>query len=95
MKKLLTPDGDEIVGIYEAVQCRTNVQGFYIDQDTGHLEPEYAGDSEMWWDDSWPVVDCNGQYTRTKVNALPAEMIYLDEHNNSYRLDELTVVDAD
>ncbi|MFP3556446.1 hypothetical protein SB861_37885 [Paraburkholderia sp. SIMBA_049] len=70
MKQLKAPNGKRIIGTLEHVPGCAVVNGWNLVD--GKLEPEYAGGSDMYWDDS-----------KTQRGA-DGEMVVLDEDGNEH-----------
>lgn len=94
MKQLITPNGDPITGIFEVVPGRALVDGF-IEED-GKLQPEYAGETQMYWDEQKVITDRSMNddgFTYHCDVGQGGDPIYLDDEGNEWRLDQLTVKD--
>lgn len=100
MKQLITLDGNPIIGIFEMVPGRALINGFTEAED-GSLEPEYAGETEMWWDEQKPItsVDDMSRMPWSNIEGYgiayqcrtAGPFIYLDEDGNEWRRAQLTV----
>jgi hypothetical protein len=103
MKQLQTPDGDLITGILEIVPGNCLVNGFHVDSE-GNLEPEYFGETKMWWDEQKEVTQVDDM-SKMPWSNIPNygvayickfdsnDPIYLDGHGNEWRLKDLTIID--
>ena len=78
MADFLSPTGSPIIGTLERLTGRAEISG--IDPKTG--EPEYAGDTELFWD-SQETVERDGK------------AIFLDEDGEEWTFDQLTMVEDD
>lgn len=65
------PTGALILGTYERTECRVEILGI---KDDG--TPEYAGGSEMFWDETHPI-------------ERDGKPLFLDEKGESWTFDQL------
>lgn len=70
---LFAPNGSQIVGTLERITGRANATSY---SETG--EPEYDGETEVWWDEQETATNAAGQ------------TIYVDEDGYQWTFDELT-----
>lgn len=80
MKQMIAPDGAKIVGTKEHVPGCAHVKGF-----SNKGEPDYAGSSDMWWDDS------TTQYHENQEGN--ESMIVVDENGEEHVASDCTLVD--
>jgi hypothetical protein len=73
-----SPNGSEIKGTLETLSGCALAYEF---DETG--EPNYQGETEIWWDEQKTVTNDKGQ------------MLYLDEDGNEWTWDQLTPLDDD
>ncbi len=52
--QLRAPNGKRIIGTLDVVTGRANLIGFRRGPD-GNLEPEYTGETTVWWDEQHTV----------------------------------------
>lgn len=77
--RLISPDGTEITGTLERCPCRAYVASWEMVDGKVCVE-DYAGESEMFWDD---------QVTVERDGAL----VVLDEDGTEYLASDCTLVD--
>lgn len=57
---ILTPKGTQIIGTLETINCRAETHGIHISEDASNIEPNYAGDTRVFWDSQVSVYDLDG-----------------------------------
>lgn len=67
-----SPNGSLIIGLLESVPCTATISGFY--KNNSH---EYAGGTEIHWDDQKPILDADGQ------------LQYVDENGDTWALNQI------
>lgn len=72
----VSPKGKEITGVFETCPCRAHISEIFRNE-KGEVEFQYAGESEMFWDEQKPVLREN-------------KMVFLDEDGNEWTEDQLT-----
>lgn len=72
MKQYLSPTGSPIVGTLERITGRADIQGIHDDG-----TPEYAGNTEIFWDDQATVMR-------------DGKLVFLDFDGGEWTFDELT-----
>lgn len=79
MMQAYAPNGSLILGTLDTVQCRAEISGFTRNA-AGEMEAEYAGGSEVFWDEQ-RTVERDG------------ELVFLAEDGSDWKLSELTFRD--
>jgi len=74
MKNYQSPNGSAIVGTYDLVPATARIDGIHDDG-----TPEYAGESDVWWDDQ-------------KTQERDGKILYVDEDAKTWTFDQLTAI---
>ena len=93
MKQLFTPTGDRIIGTFEIVPGCALVDGFTVDDDGKNPQPEYAGETKMYWNEQKGVREVSDDRYNYFTVRDGDSTLYLDDDGNEWTLDELTIKD--
>jgi hypothetical protein len=77
MKQLYAPNGNLIIGTLEHVPGCAHVSGWELDA-AGRLEPVWASETEMYWDDS-------------KTQDIEGDTLVIDEDGETWPMSQCTV----
>ncbi len=82
-----SPTGSQIIGRLETVPCRTEIvaDSFTKDEINGELQFDWEGGSEMFWDDSHPILNEKGHdlfLAEDGSEWTAADLIISDERPN-------------
>lgn len=84
-REAVAPDGSRIVGTFERIPgCAEVVPGSWSRRETGELEFDYDGYTEVYWNDQ-----------RTLEHGQTGERLFVDEAGEIWRESQLHLVDAD